>query len=500
VDLVIVATRTDDGIGTERAARRQGGYRRVIRLGAVAAGDRLTDILREAANGLVVVLAGTRPPLAADMGVVEAAPVKAASGTFAAAADIAAIAADAVVGVSATAAGVDATAKAGGDAAPAGAAAAPAATGTAATAAVWLPPESIRPLHAWEAAVLNRLPVPEWLPQILAELLAVAAPAYPSLSRGTPAVHPELALVSNPPPPPAVTIVTCTYNDHKPLPWAVYSVVRQTCPSWELLLVDDGSPGGFPAELALPDDRRIRRLNLWPNRGKAEALQSALAHARGEWLLELDPDDWLDPAALAILLSAAGRSAVFPAALALTGESPLCNSHTGKQAPSQAAEAPAPRVGVISLLASAVAKPLGGQRESTPQAVIAGHCLWRQNRDGSGHWRPTGLVRPLLPSDWRALLRGAQTIAPRLYRTCLLRRHGGWLTLPGDPGGGRLYEDIQLLARLIHAEEPLAVLLLPLYHRRLRAGSVSRRHLSLYPVWRDWFTCYLERQSPHSAE
>lgn len=85
------------------------------------------------------------------------------------------------------------------------------------------------------------------------------------------------------------------------LPDAAESVLRQTDPDWELLLVDNGSQDEGPAlasKLAAQDGR-IRLLTS--ERGVSRARNRGLDAAYGEYVTFLDADDALHPEFLAVL-------------------------------------------------------------------------------------------------------------------------------------------------------------------------------------------------------
>jgi glycosyltransferase involved in cell wall biosynthesis len=100
-------------------------------------------------------------------------------------------------------------------------------------------------------------------------------------------------------PPPAVSVVLIFFNEYRFLDDAIKSVLAQTCPDWELLLVDDGSTDGS-ADIALRYAReypaRIRYLthNARANRGPSASRNLGIRHARGRFFAFLDGDDvWL---------------------------------------------------------------------------------------------------------------------------------------------------------------------------------------------------------------
>lgn len=100
------------------------------------------------------------------------------------------------------------------------------------------------------------------------------------------------------------SVVIATYNRAELLPHAIESVVRQTFPDWELVVVDDGSTDATREAVGSVADPRIRYIALPENRGATEARNRGVAEARGDWVLVWDSDDELAPHALETLASA----------------------------------------------------------------------------------------------------------------------------------------------------------------------------------------------------
>jgi glycosyltransferase involved in cell wall biosynthesis len=71
---------------------------------------------------------------------------------------------------------------------------------------------------------------------------------------------------------------------------AVASVLAQDHPSFELVVVDDGSQDGTAEALAGMRDDRLRLVRR-PPLGRVRALNTALAAARGRYVANLDADD-----------------------------------------------------------------------------------------------------------------------------------------------------------------------------------------------------------------
>lgn len=103
--------------------------------------------------------------------------------------------------------------------------------------------------------------------------------------------------------PPAISILTPAYDVARFIGATVDSVLAQTVPSWELVVIDDGSEDGTAAVVARRRDPRIRLIRQ-KNAGVSAARSRAVGEARGRAVLFLDADDWLAPDALARLQSA----------------------------------------------------------------------------------------------------------------------------------------------------------------------------------------------------
>lgn len=102
-----------------------------------------------------------------------------------------------------------------------------------------------------------------------------------------------------------VSVIIPVYNAAPYLRRCLDSVLGQTLADWEAVCVDDGSTDGSAAILDdyAGRDARFRVIHQ-PNRGTLVARKVAVAAATGAWCLFLDPDDWLEPGALARLATA----------------------------------------------------------------------------------------------------------------------------------------------------------------------------------------------------
>jgi succinoglycan biosynthesis protein ExoO len=105
---------------------------------------------------------------------------------------------------------------------------------------------------------------------------------------------------------PRVSVLIPAFRAATTLEKAVRSVIAQTEPSWELVIVNDRSPDdtGAIADRMAALDTRIRVIHLAENGGKPNAMNVGTAAARGRWIALLDSDDWYDPQRLQKLLDA----------------------------------------------------------------------------------------------------------------------------------------------------------------------------------------------------
>jgi teichuronic acid biosynthesis glycosyltransferase TuaG len=92
------------------------------------------------------------------------------------------------------------------------------------------------------------------------------------------------------------------WNAAATLAEAADSVLAQSRPDWELLLIDDGSTDGSRelAEGFAARDARVRVLGDGVNRGPAAARNRGIRAARGRWIAFLDADDRWRPEKLAV--------------------------------------------------------------------------------------------------------------------------------------------------------------------------------------------------------
>lgn len=143
----------------------------------------------------------------------------------------------------------------------------------------------------------------EWLSSLNAYLAAIG-PVQLSLRAYGPDQRPlRLAASTRYPQPsidpsaPLVSVIMPCYNAEKYLRWAAESILDQTWPNVELIVVDDCSTDGTPQilrELAATDSR-VKLLRTPFNAGPYMAKNMGMAIAQGQYITGHDADDWALP-------------------------------------------------------------------------------------------------------------------------------------------------------------------------------------------------------------
>lgn len=95
---------------------------------------------------------------------------------------------------------------------------------------------------------------------------------------------------------PKVSVIVPVYNVEKYIGRCIESIQKQSMTDWELLLVDDGSSdrSGILCDEYSHADDRIRVFHK-VNSGVSSARNYGIDNARGEWVLFVDSDDWIEP-------------------------------------------------------------------------------------------------------------------------------------------------------------------------------------------------------------
>lgn len=91
---------------------------------------------------------------------------------------------------------------------------------------------------------------------------------------------------------PLVTVITIVLNRKETLPQTIMSVLSQSYPNIEYIVIDGGSTDGTLDAM----DQFGEKIDLWisePDRGTSDAFNKGLSLARGEFIFGLSSDDWI---------------------------------------------------------------------------------------------------------------------------------------------------------------------------------------------------------------
>jgi len=102
---------------------------------------------------------------------------------------------------------------------------------------------------------------------------------------------------------PFFSVVMPVYNGQAYLSAAAESVLAQSDPDWELVIVDDHSTDRTPEMLAafVSRDARVRVLTNSEKLKIAKSLNRGILSARAPWIVRLDADDWFTPTYLKVI-------------------------------------------------------------------------------------------------------------------------------------------------------------------------------------------------------
>lgn len=98
---------------------------------------------------------------------------------------------------------------------------------------------------------------------------------------------------------PKISIIIPVYNAESYIDRCLDSIANQTFCDYEVILVDDGSldRSGDVCEEYAKHDTRIKVYHK-ENEGVSKTRQFGLEHSRGEYVIHIDPDDWVESSML----------------------------------------------------------------------------------------------------------------------------------------------------------------------------------------------------------
>lgn len=110
---------------------------------------------------------------------------------------------------------------------------------------------------------------------------------------------------------PKVSILIPAYNVEKYLPQCLDSILNQTYRDMQIVVIDDGSKDAtwnVMQEYATKDERF--EIYHQENQGVAETRNRLLAYSKGDWILFVDADDWLETQMIAYMIGVAENRGV----------------------------------------------------------------------------------------------------------------------------------------------------------------------------------------------
>lgn len=211
---------------------------------------------------------------------------------------------------------------------------------------------------------------------------------------------------------PKVTVIITAHNHANYIKQCIQSVLNQTFTNFHLVVLDVGSTDNTLEQIYSIHDLRLIPVHL-KQRHKAEALNIGLQYVLGEYVLELDGDDWIEPNTLEIFVKKMDNL------------------------PSN--------VGMI----------------------FANRQLWFEE---NGYVNPGPVYKGIPSSDKYEVLQNLQTHAPRMYRLTTLKKLKGWVSeLNGEP---LLADDYMMYLRLIEQFDVFWVNK-TLYHQRRHSKNIT---------------------------
>lgn len=228
---------------------------------------------------------------------------------------------------------------------------------------------------------------------------------------------------------PQISIIIPIYNVERYLRQCIDSILAQTFTDFELLLIDDGSPDGCPAicDEYAEKDARIRVFHK-QNGGVTSARNKGLDNAKGNWIIYIDGDDWIEP----------------------TYVEELYNAAINNEAD-------------IAICAFRFVYEDGS-------SVIEHPTIWDDNKQAS--------LNRYIASIWT-------TACGSIQKSSLYKDNG-----VQSPKGLTFCEDFHLIVRLCYFADKVVSIDKPLYNYRQQSSSIM--HSLNNKTWRDELTAYKE--------
>lgn len=226
---------------------------------------------------------------------------------------------------------------------------------------------------------------------------------------------------------PLVSVVVPVYNVQRYLAQCLDSIVTQDYGALDVVVVDDGSTDRC-AEICdayAAGDKRVRVFHT-PNKGVSAARNLGVERARGSYLLFVDADDWIEPNTVRTMV------------------------HTA--------------LGTDSDMVSCSRWVEWGDGTSEPEVCQRKACVVLNNNQILRMYMQSGLLRSVV---WGKLCH------TKLFDSALFPE-------------GHVYEDSIAVPRLCMTAKRVACIADPLFHYRMRRGSIMHRQSAKSIVDRWW--------------
>lgn len=104
---------------------------------------------------------------------------------------------------------------------------------------------------------------------------------------------------------PKISVITTVYNVGEYIDKTIQSMISQSFKDWEMVLVNDCTKDDSVEKIKQYNDSRLVLINNVENIGAGKSRQVGIDNAKGDYILFLDGDDWLNEDCLEKLYDAA---------------------------------------------------------------------------------------------------------------------------------------------------------------------------------------------------
>jgi CMP-N-acetylneuraminic acid synthetase len=180
---------------------------------------------------------------------------------------------------------------------------------------------------------------------------------------------------------PVVTVYVPCHNYGRFLAQAVDSVLEQSFAEWELIIIDDGSQdetAEIANRYATLHPFRIQVMQHTPARGLRACANRAIEAARGDYIMRLDADDYLDENALLVMVNYLNQhpdvALVYPNYTYVNEQGDIIGLENRKKIGKEVKVLDLPAHGACTLIRKRALKAVGGYSEN--RDAQDGYELW----------------------------------------------------------------------------------------------------------------------------